>query len=157
MPELENQNTRDIRYVDEKLDKLKTDLNKALNKQGQTSARLEGQVNSLEDRLEDNTTRLEKKIDRVQENLTNNFNMLTTSVAKLTQSQEAMKDTLTSLADVRHILDGQDYRLQKLENEKQDKLDLKKERIKANSSMIVAAISGLLALIGVIFTIIFGR
>lgn len=158
MPEmLENQNTKDIRYIDEKVDRLKTDFNKACNKQGQITAKIDGQVASLERQLETNTNRLETKIDRVQADLTENLNSLTASISKLTatqeafkNSQESMQQTLEKLADVQLEMRNHSARLDSLEKDKQDKLDIKKEKIKSNATIIVAFISGLLALAGII-------
>lgn len=164
MPDLEHQNTRDIRYVDEKLDKFKTDFNKVINKQGQELAKVGSQLVIFEKELENNTNKLETKITKLQNNLTDNLNQLTVSITKLTltqeafkENQEAIQETLKKLVDIQETMKNQDLRLEQLEGNIDKIEELKKEKIKANSAIIVAVISGVLTVLGTILMAVFAR
>ena len=164
MPDLEQQNTRDIRYVDEKLDKFKTDFNKVINKQGQELAKVGSQLVIFEKELENNTNKLETKITKLQNNLTDNLNQLTVSITKLTltqeafkENQEAIQETLKKLVDIQETMKNQDLRLEQLEGNIDNIEELKKEKIKANSAIIVAVISGVLTVLGTILMAVFAR
>lgn len=149
---MENQNTKDIRYVDGKIDQLKSDVSKALNKQGQATAKLEGEVKLIEEQLHDSTSRLEGKIDAVQENLTSNFNELTVAITRLAVSEETtakavdkMELTLREMSEVRHHLDEHEVRIKNIEDklaqENREQVDLQKERIKGRFALVAAVVA----------------
>ena len=135
---MENQNTKDIRYVDEKLDHFKSEIHKSINEQGQKTAELTGEVKSLERQLHDSTDRLERKIDNVQNDLNENINKMTAAITKIASQNEFLSEavkginnTLSELKNVDSRITAHDVRIAQLEKKvkshEQYELEIKKE------------------------------
>ena len=157
---MENQNTKDIRYVDEKLDHFKSEIHKSINDQGQKTAELTGEVKSLERQLHDSTDRLERKIDSVQNDLNENINKMTAAITKIASQNEFLNDavrginnTLTELKNVDSRIAAHEVRIAQLEkkakNQEQYELDLKKENKKGIYGIITGIVAGIFSLLGI--------
>jgi chromosome segregation ATPase len=163
---MENQNTKDIRYVDEKLDHFKSEINSAMLNQGRATAELTGEVKVLEEQLHSTTERLETKIDRVQENLNRNINELTVAITRLTAMQEVtsktlegINSTLKQMGSVNEKLGEHEGRISSIEvrNKKADaiSLELQKEDKKGKWGFITAIATGIFSIAAVLISLFY--
>lgn len=163
---MENQNTKDIRYVDEKLDHFKSEINLAINKQGRATAELAGEVKILEEQLHSTTERLEVKIDRVQDNLNRNLNDLTATMTRLATMQEVtskaverIDETLREMSSITSQLGEHEGRIAAIEvrNKKADaiSLELQKEDKKGKWGLITTIATGIFSIAAVLISLFY--
>lgn len=157
---MENQNTKDIRYVDEKLDHFKSEIHKSINDQSQKTAELTGEVKVLERQLHDSTDRLERKIDSVQSDLNENINKMTAAIATIASEHQSLSkaiaridETLAELKNTDSRITAHEVRIAQLEkkqkNQEQYELELKKENKKGMFGIITGIVAGIFSLLGI--------
>lgn len=157
---MENQNTKDIRYVDEKLDHFKSEIHKSINDQSQKTAELTGEVKVLERQLHDSTDKLERKIDSVQSDLNENINKMTAAIATIASEHKTLSKAINRIDETLAELKNTDKRIaehevriaqleKKAKNQEQYELELTKENKKGMFGIITGIVAGIFSLLGI--------